>query len=224
MAAPTVCLKSCLRSLSTVQFYGRVGSCSLQWRCVTRSWQFDHCGSFHSSALVLGGRKRSEWRQDRVPAHTRLRLDKPEKIKERKAFGGHKKTKGIKIKTGLYAWNSLDVEFECPILKVVHNTANDNFTKNGVMVKGTIVEIDSNPFKTWYSTHNNKENPTAEASTNLPQLLPFMETGKFYAKITTRPGQVGMCNGYVLEGEELETFLNSREDLGLAPPNQSAAK
>ncbi|KAK2560226.1 hypothetical protein P5673_017209 [Acropora cervicornis] len=83
-----------------------------------------------------------------------LRLDKPEKIKERKAFGGHKKTKGIKIKTGLYAWNSLGI----------------------------------------------------------------------HTKITTRPGQVGMCNGYVLEGEELETFLNSREDLGLAPPNQSAAK
>ena len=38
-----------------------------------------------------------------------LRLDKPEKIKERKAFGGHKKTKGIKIKTGLYAWNSLGI-------------------------------------------------------------------------------------------------------------------
>ena len=42
-----------------------------------------------------------------------------------------------------------DVEFNCPILKVVHNTANDNFTKNGVMVKGTIVEVDSNSFKTW---------------------------------------------------------------------------
>jgi len=43
-----------------------------------------------------------------------------------------------------------DVEFECPILKVVHNTANDNFNRLGVMVKGTIVEVDSNPFKTWY--------------------------------------------------------------------------
>ena len=42
-----------------------------------------------------------------------------------------------------------DVEFQCPILNVVHNTANDNFNKNGVMVKGTIVEVDSNPFKTW---------------------------------------------------------------------------
>ena len=36
-----------------------------------------------------------------------LRLDKPEKIKVRKAFGGHKKIKGIKVKTGLYVCNSL---------------------------------------------------------------------------------------------------------------------
>ena len=36
-----------------------------------------------------------------------LRLDKPEKIKVRKAFGGHKKIKGIKIKTGVYVCNSL---------------------------------------------------------------------------------------------------------------------
>lgn len=50
-----------------------------------------------------------------------------------------------------------DVEFECPILKVVHNTANDNFTKNGVMVKGTIVEIDSHPFKTWSVLKNLKK-------------------------------------------------------------------
>lgn len=173
---------------------------------------------------MLGGRKRSEWRQDRVPAHTRLRLDKPEKIKVRKAFGGHKKIKGIKIKTGVYACNSLDVEFECPILKVVHNTANDNFNKNGVMVKGTIVEIDSNPFKTWYSTYCAKKESTTEANPNLDQLLPFMEIGKLYAKITTRPGQVGACNGYILEGDELETFLNSRDDLRLTQQNESVAQ
>ena len=26
---------------------------SLQWRCATRSWQFDHCGSFHSSGELI---------------------------------------------------------------------------------------------------------------------------------------------------------------------------
>lgn len=44
---------------------------------------------------------------------------------------------------------SADVEFECPILKVVHNQANKDFNEMGVVVKGTIVEVDSKPFKTW---------------------------------------------------------------------------
>lgn len=36
------------------------------------------------------------------------------------------------------------------------------------------------------------------------------------AKITTQPGQVGACNGYILEGDELETLLNTRQDLRLS--------
>ena len=44
---------------------------------------------------------------------------------------------------------SVDVEFECPILKVVQNKANKDFNEMGVIVKGTIVEVDSKPFKTW---------------------------------------------------------------------------
>lgn len=31
-----------------------------------------------------------------------------------------------------------------------------------------------------------------------------------------RPGQVGACNGYILEGDELETLLNTRQDLRLS--------
>ena len=56
----------------------------------------------------------------------------------------------IKCVTGiLFLFVSTDVEFECPILKVVYNKANKDFNEMGVMVKGTIVEVDSNPFKTW---------------------------------------------------------------------------
>ena len=36
------------------------------------------------------------------------------------------------------------------------------------------------------------------------------------AKITTRPGQVGACNGYILEGDELETLLNTCQDVRLS--------
>ena len=33
-------------------------------------------------------------------------------------------------------------------------------------------------------------------------------TGRIYAKITSRPGQSGRCDGYILEGAELKFYLN----------------
>ena len=44
----------------------------------------------------------------------------------------------------------------------------------------------------------------------------FALVSSFTAKITTRPGQVGVCNGYILEGDELETLFNNRQDLRLS--------
>ena len=44
------------------------------------------------------------------------------------------------------------------------------------------------------------------------------------AKITTRPGQVGVCNGYILEAEELETLFNTRQDLKLSLENSPGAQ
>lgn len=42
--------------------------------------------------------------------------------------------------------------------------------------------------------------------------FPWGVTKKFLcvlAKIETRPGQVGECNGYILEGKELDSFKNN---------------
>ncbi|KAJ7389091.1 40S ribosomal protein [Desmophyllum pertusum] len=186
-----------------------------------RSIKESHC--FHSSALMLKARSRREWRKDRPPALTRLSPDLPEEIEPRKAYGGHKKIKAIKSNQGLYVWNSLDVELECPILKVVHNTANKDFNEMGVVVKGTIVEVDSNPFKTWYSSNYNNDK-SKEGNSSLEHLLPYMERGQLYAKITSRPGQVGACNGYILEGDELESLFNTREDLRLSLQNSAGGQ
>jgi small subunit ribosomal protein S8e len=39
-----------------------------------------------------------------------------------------------------------------------------------------------------------------------PLLLAALKTGRVYAKITARPGQVGRADGYLLEGEELAFY------------------
>uniref|UniRef100_A0A6B2LH76 40S ribosomal protein S8 n=1 Tax=Arcella intermedia TaxID=1963864 RepID=A0A6B2LH76_9EUKA len=40
-----------------------------------------------------------------------------------------------------------------------------------------------------------------------PNLAEQFKTGKVYAKLTSRPGQCGRADGYVLEGEELAFYL-----------------
>lgn len=45
-----------------------------------------------------------------------------------------------------------DVEYVSPILRVVHSSANKNFPCQGIMVKGTIVEIDGSKFKEWWGS------------------------------------------------------------------------
>ena len=42
-----------------------------------------------------------------------------------------------------------DIQLETPIVKVVHNVANKDFTRQRIMVKGTVVQIDADVFKSW---------------------------------------------------------------------------
>lgn len=40
-----------------------------------------------------------------------------------------------------------------------------------------------------------------------PLLMKQFETGKLYACISSRPGQCGRADGYILEGRELEFYM-----------------
>ena len=100
------------------------------------------------------------------------------------------------------------------------------------MVKGAIVLVDAHPFKDWYETHYGvkvgvKKGQTVAAdeeagkksdrvlrkiaakqkNRSLEKVLDHQfASGRLYAKITSRPGQSGRCDGYILEGPELAFY------------------
>ena len=37
------------------------------------------------------------------------------------------------------------------------------------------------------------------------------QTGRLYASISSRPGQCGRCDGYILEGKELEFYVKKMQ-------------
>merc|ERR1712154_673502 len=117
------------------------------------------------------------------------------------------------------------------VLDVSYNASNNELVRTKTLVKGAIVLVDATPFRQWYEAHygvkigHKKNAPDAEpekitdkkqsdhvqrkiaarqATRTLdPALDHQFITGRILAKICSRPGQCGRCDGQILEGAEL---------------------
>ena len=122
------------------------------------------------------------------------------------------------------------------ILDVVYNASNNELVRTKTLVKNAIVQIDATPFKQWYESHYGYKvggkkaakkaalsgDATEEASqsnhvkrtiaerektrTLDPALDDSFGSSRLLACISSRPGQSGRCDGYILEGKELEFY------------------
>jgi len=63
------------------------------------------------------------------------------------------KYRALKLDHGNYAWPGEAITRKCRILDVAYNATNKEFVRTNTLVKGSIVQIDSTPFKNWYQHH-----------------------------------------------------------------------
>ena len=118
------------------------------------------------------------------------------------------------------------------IIDVVYNASNNELVRTKTLVKNSIIVIDAHPFKTWYEQHygvkvgarKGKRGADAEEEVKRssalqkklavrqknrtidPALDDALASGRLLACISSRPGQSGRCDGYVLEGKEFEFY------------------
>lgn len=108
------------------------------------------------------------------------------------------------------------------------------------LVKSAVIQVDAAPFRTWYMQHYGKKigvkvkngekveseditdvkrsnsvatklkqrNQKHEVAQNIDEQF---STGRLYALITSRPGQCGRCDGYILEGKELDFYVKKMQ-------------
>ena len=102
------------------------------------------------------------------------------------------------------------------------------------LVKNSIVQIDATPFRQWYEQHygikvgvkkskktadevvEKKSNSVTKKLTERqktrtldPALDDAFASGRLLACIASRPGQSGRCDGYILEGKELDFYAKA---------------
>jgi len=151
--------------------------------------------------------------------------------------GGNYKFRALKIDAGNFSWGSEAVTRKTRVLDVVYNATNNELVRTKTIVKNCIVTIDSNPFRMWYLKHydielNKKkveESDKARAELKQsrhvkahvkhnvatrvidPRVAEQFGSGRVLASISSRPGQSGRCDGYILEGKELDFYTKKLE-------------
>ncbi|EPT24788.1 ribosomal protein RPS8 [Toxoplasma gondii ME49] len=170
--------------------------------------------------------KKRKFELGRPPAMTKLG---PKRVRPVRCRGGNMKYRALRLDTGNYSWSSQKIAKKTRLLGVVYNASNNELVRTNTLVKNSIVAIDATPFKAWFRSFygldlgKKKAGQEEEGSRKVskhtlclqnkhrqqgvPKLDPLLEeqfnTGRLLACISSRPGQSGRADGYILEGEEL---------------------
>lgn len=147
--------------------------------------------------------------------------------------GGHIKFRALRMHTGNFAWGGEATTSKTRIVDVMYNASNNELVRTKTLVKGAVIVVDATPFRQWYSAHygvelGKKEAKGKAAEVNLagksnhlvrkiqsrekdknvnPQFFDQFTSGRLLARVSSRPGQSGRCDGYLLEGKELDFYM-----------------
>lgn len=146
--------------------------------------------------------------------------------------GGNYKRRALRLDAGNFSWGSEGISRKTRLLTVIYNASNNELVRTNTLVKGAVIQIDATPFRQWYESHyaialgkkknadevehaaDNKsksvQKKIAERAATAaidPLLNDQFNAGRLYAVISSRPGQSGRSDGYILEGKELEFYL-----------------
>lgn len=178
--------------------------------------------------------KKRKFEMGRQAAMTKLGAPRIRPVRGR---GGNLKWRALKVDSGVFAWGSEAITRKTRVLDVVYNATNNELVRTKTIVKNCIVAIDSNPFRMWYLKHydielnkkkleeSNKAKEERKISRHVQAKLKNnakdrvvdqkvadqFNSGRLLACVSSRPGQSGRCDGYILEGKELEFYTKKME-------------
>ncbi|KAJ3195317.1 hypothetical protein HK101_000507 [Irineochytrium annulatum] len=179
-------------------------------------------------------RKKRKFELGRQRADTKIGVKRVHSVRVR---GGNLKFRALRLEAGNFSWGSEHCTRKTRVINVKYNSTNNELVRTNTLVKGSIIEIDATPFRQWFESHyamhlgrkgkkvvatEGHEDGVSKPRSNHvqrkvdarkegfkvdPALDEQFVTGRVLAKITSRPGQSGRCDGYILEGKELDFYM-----------------
>ena len=177
--------------------------------------------------------KKRKFELGRPAALTKLGAKRIHTVRTR---GGNKKYRALRLDIGNFSWGSEGIAKKTRIIDVMYHPSNNELVRTKTLTKSTIVQIDAVPFRQWYESYyalplgrkkgvklteaeeavlNRKRSVKSQKKIAVKQrrakveqgLEEQFQAGRVLACVASRPGQNGRCDGYVLEGKELDFYM-----------------
>ncbi|KAE8550852.1 ribosomal protein S8A [Talaromyces marneffei ATCC 18224] len=203
-----------------------------EWSCLSNANMGISRDSRHKRSAT--GAKRATYRKKRAfekgrqPANTRIG---PKRVHLVRTRGGNTKYRGLRLDSGNFSWGSEGISRKVRVIVVAFHPSNNELVRTNTLTRSAVVQVDAAPFRQWYEAHygqpigrrRQQKSEVAEEkkskSVESKQAARFaasgkvenalerqFEAGRLYAVISSRPGQSGRVDGYILEGEELAFY------------------
>ncbi|CAF1014261.1 unnamed protein product [Rotaria sordida] len=177
--------------------------------------------------------KKRKFELGRPAALTKLGAKRIHTVRTR---GGNKKYRALRLDIGNFSWGSEGIAKKTRVIDVMYHPSNNELVRTKTLTRSTIVQIDAVPFRQWYESYyalplgrkkgvklteaeegvlNRKRSGRSEKKIAVKQrrakveqgLEEQFQAGRVLACISSKPGQCGRCDGYVLEGKELDFYM-----------------
>lgn len=176
----------------------------------------------HTGAARAQFRKKRKFELGRQAANTRIGAKRIHTVRTR---GGNKKFRALRLETGNFSWGTEGVSRKTRVISVAYHPSNNELVRTNTLTKSAVVQIDAAPFRQYFEAHygvtaskrgkqsveeikQSAKTRSRAAGAKLSQgLEPQFGAGRLYAVVSSRPGQSGRVDGYILEGEELQFYL-----------------
>ncbi|KAI9681258.1 MAG: ribosomal protein S8A [Caeruleum heppii] len=176
-------------------------------------------------------RKKRAFEKGRQPANTRIGTKRIHLVRTR---GGNRKYRALRLESGNFSWGSEGIARKVRVIVVSFHPSNNELVRTNTLTKSAVVQVDAAPFRQWYEAHygqslgrrrqqktdkDAKEDEKKSKSVEKKQAARMsasgkveaalerqFEAGRLFAVVSSRPGQSGRVDGYILEGEELAFY------------------
>jgi small subunit ribosomal protein S8e len=150
--------------------------------------------------------------------------------------GGNTKYRALRLDSGNFSWGSEGIARKVRVIVVAYHPSNNELVRTNTLTKSAVVQVDAAPFRTWYEAHygtnigrrrqtagakgasteeekkasksvvGKREERLKKAGKIDTALERQFEAGRLLAVVSSRPGQSGRVDGYILEGDELAFY------------------